>query len=598
MRLISAVAATVVLAASHPLGALATPLNAPHRRDMEMDMPEMAEDHQEIASETVSSLDAAANGPLPSLQPTPHVETHVHGMPILETNLRPEERLFWESFDSTTFFSAERRPAAIRIHTGLLLASVFFVYPVTMVLKNVKSKLYRPLLALHTLLVVLALFNYSLFASSAEELYPNAAYGKMCWILLFSTPLQLLLSLFYTPRQQKSPKDYSFISDYDDNDDVETARSSSTAHRDGRGLQPESLELDEHEGARFATLAAAMLSPMPHSWYGRFSVPFSASGISMALTLLNWGHFFFFLVLIPTGIATFLRIGMGPHVFNVLAHFIKGGVFFSLGLLSLARYCGGLANNGWAWNHRFLRFDEILSRIARYQSRGLWTMEMVELSLILFYGCTNIFLEHLSSSGGAWSAKDLQHVTIAFIFIGCGLCGVLTEVKLADWRFERAIANYKSFDTNTNDDAIVKASPGFSPNPFPILTIYWTGYLMSKHTQASHLSTAIHTQWGNLFVMACVFRLLTYIMLLVTKASTLASDLTRPLRPMTELLTSFSLICGGMIFMESTDPIVYIFEYYGFTEMFTLNVSVGFTALIMAWQMLLFAMRDSLQNKA
>lgn len=559
--------------------------------DMDADMALLA-----MAAKTPQPSHGSQTGPLPSLQPIPHVESHPHGIPILETNLQPEERLFWESYNTTTFFSANlSRPVSFQAHYILMGATVFFVYPMAMVFKDSQQCRYKMFMALHALCVYLALINYGLFVRDNDVLYPNAAYNKMGWILIFTTPLHLALAFFFALLLSKTPKDYAIVSDYDDNDDVETARSSSTAQRDARGLQPDSFELEDFETATFATLAAAMLSPKPQTWSSRMRCMLSASTGASALTFFLWGHFFFFLVYVPTGLATFLRIGMGSSVFNLLAHFIKGGVFLSLGLLSLARYCGGLASNGWAWNHRFLRFDEVAFGSARYQPKGLWTMEMVELSLILFYGCTNIFLEHLSSPGGAWSAKDLQHVTIAFIFIGCGLCGVLTEAKLADWRFERAVANYKSLERNSNEDAIVKASPGFSPNPFPILTIYWTGYLMSKHTQASHLSTAIHTQWGNLLVMACVFRLLTYVMLLITKASMLAKELTRPLRPMTELLTSFSLICGGMIFMESTDPVIYIFEYYGFTEMFTLNVSVGVTALIMAWEMLLFAIRDGLQ---
>ena len=115
------------------------------------------------------------------------------------------------------------------------------------------------------------------------------------------------------------------------------------------------------------------------------------------------------------------------------------------------------------------------------QNKGLWTMEMIESSLILFYGSTNIFLEHLANAGGEWSPKDLQHASIAFIFIGCGLCGVITEIKLQDWRYEQAMAdmekyqyqgeeqNQQELQSNTNNsNTIIKASPGFSPNPFPL----------------------------------------------------------------------------------------------------------------------------------
>jgi urea transporter len=38
---------------------------------------------------------------------------------------------------------------------------------------------------------------------------------------------------------------------------------------------------------------------------------------------------------------------MGPEVFSGLAHFIKGGVFFWYGILTLGRWAGCFANIGW-----------------------------------------------------------------------------------------------------------------------------------------------------------------------------------------------------------------------------------------------------------
>lgn len=50
--------------------------------------------------------------------------------------------------------------------------------------------------------------------------------------------------------------------------------------------------------------------------------------------------------------------------------------------------------------------------------------EFVESALILFYGATNIFLEHLSNEDGKWEARDLEHVSITVLFIGGGLVGI------------------------------------------------------------------------------------------------------------------------------------------------------------------------------
>jgi Protein of unknown function (Ytp1) len=36
----------------------------------------------------------------------------------------------------------------------------------------------------------------------------------------------------------------------------------------------------------------------------------------------------------------------------------------------------------------------------------------------------NVFLEHLAAWGGAWTAQDLEHVSISIMFFGGGLVGL------------------------------------------------------------------------------------------------------------------------------------------------------------------------------
>lgn len=60
-------------------------------------------------------------------------------------------------------------------------------------------------------------------------------------------------------------------------------------------------------------------------------------------------------------------------------------------------------------------------------------MEGLECLLIFIYGITNVFLEHLSGWGEAWTAQDLEHVAISLLFIGGGL------VRLPDFRLLRQI---------------------------------------------------------------------------------------------------------------------------------------------------------------
>ena len=76
---------------------------------------------------------------------------------------------------------------------------------------------------------------------------------------------------------------------------------------------------------------------------------------------------------------------------------------------------GAFADFGWAWNVKPAR-DVVGSRRAAIPSA-----EFTESFVIFLYGCTNVFLEHLAAWGGAWTAQDLEHVSISVMFFGGGL---------------------------------------------------------------------------------------------------------------------------------------------------------------------------------
>lgn len=86
----------------------------------------------------------------------------------------------------------------------------------------------------------------------------------------------------------------------------------------------------------------------------------------------------------------------------------------------------------------------------------------------------------------------------------------------------------------------------FSLNPIPALVILLLGIMMSSHTQASMISSMIHKQWGNLLLGASFARGLTYVLVYLKPPKSVL-----PSRPPTELLASFGLISGGIIFMAS-----------------------------------------------
>ncbi|KAG7805869.1 hypothetical protein KL921_005182 [Ogataea angusta] len=563
----------------------------------------------EAHSHATSTLSAPLN--LSTVVPVAHEAHHMHGVPILETELTPAERLFWEAYNTTSYFTVKTPyKSQLYVHLGLVYAAYILVYPLVLVLRNVNSKWFLPSLTVQSAMVIASLFSYSLFISNAPDLYPNNAYSKMSTGLFFLVILHLFSSFVYTAKnwlEGPSPATHAPLpgKDIQMSELNGFASPSSTLYdSDDRlhRLSADSFDLEDHGSS---TPTSHHSVPVPTQkpdfvltrLFQLAPVAKLVSVFGLASTfnfhVLNYGMLCYFLIYAPTGIAVLSCIGMGGHVFNLLAHFIKGGVFFSLGILSLARYCGGWTKLGWAWNRSYiLPFEKPTSFWYKIQPKnGMITMEMVESSLILFYGSTNIFLEHLAAPGGPWTAKDLQHVSIAFLYIGAGLCGVVAELKLADWRLDKFYSQVGS-DFEVQGYRPAHVTPGFSPNPFPAFTIFWTGLLMSQHQQASELSTNVHVQWGSLLTYGSVVRLVTFLLMIFFPKS----QSFRPSRPFTELLTSFCLLCGGLVFMESTDPVIMALEYRGLTPMFTMNVSVGVVSLLMAWIMCVFSIRDRLRT--
>lgn len=131
------------------------------------------------------------------------------------------------------------------------------------------------------------------------------------------------------------------------------------------------------------------------------------------------------LVAILTGTVVYGGIAHGGAVFNVLAHYIKGGIFFVYGFLTLGRWMGAFADLGWAWNMKPSR--EVVGR----RKASTPSAEFTESFVIWLYGCTNVFLEHLAAWGDAWTAQDLEHVSISVLFFGGGLVSPLLLHPLA-----------------------------------------------------------------------------------------------------------------------------------------------------------------------
>ncbi|KAI9888697.1 MAG: hypothetical protein M1814_006507 [Vezdaea aestivalis] len=308
-------------------------------------------------------------------------------------------------------------------------------------------------------------------------------------------------------------------------------------------------------------------------------------------------------VALTTGIVAYSGIFMGSDVFNGLAHFIKGGIFFWYGLFTLGRYVGSFADYGWvgspalvnlptrnqltefgqAWNVK-PTVELIGKRKARIPSA-----EFVESFMIFTYGISNVFLEHLAAWGKEWTPMDLEHVSISILFFGGGLCGMLVESTRIRNLLNTAMSSFaqnRQVDSLDPEELQPPRTYQFSFNPFAALIIFLLGLMMSSHHQSSMMSSLIHKQWGMLLIGSSLARVATYIMLYVTPPTSIY-----PSRPPSELIASFCLISGGVIFMASNRSTVTAMITYNLDAMFIFTVTMGFTAFLMAWTILVIAVR-------
>jgi hypothetical protein len=140
---------------------------------------------------------------------------------------------------------------------------------------------------------------------------------------------------------------------------------------------------------------------------------------------------------------------------------------------------------------------------------------------------------------------------------------------------------------NTHDENWnVPRSQGVPLNPMPALIILLLGMMMGSHHQTSMTSTMVHKQWGNMLVGFALARGMTYVLLFLRPPTSYL-----PARPPTEIVAAFCLMAGGLIFMLSTRNVIEAMEYYDVDAMFTFTVGMGFTAFVMALEILFIALK-------
>ncbi|KAG7106629.1 putative membrane protein C3B8.06 like [Verticillium longisporum] len=286
--------------------------------------------------------------------------------------------------------------------------------------------------------------------------------------------------------------------------------------------------------------------------------------------------------------AVYGRLFEGRAIYGGMAHWVKGGVFFWLGIFTLGRWSGSFGELCWAWN----------ARTRGTQDKWCPSAELVESALIFSYGATNIFLEHLSSTDKTWTPRDLEHVSITILFIGGGLLGMLVESTRARDLLNTTgteVASPAHEATRTDGERTEKQNAAeppkhydFSINPIPALVILLLGTTMSSHHQSTMDSTMMHKQWGNLLAGASLARGFTYVLVYLKPPRSIL-----PSRPPTELVTSFCLITGGIIFMASSTDTVEGLRHYNLDAIFVYTVATGIVGLLMAWVIIVLAVKGA-----
>ncbi|KAF4594478.1 putative membrane protein C3B8.06 [Ophiocordyceps camponoti-floridani] len=408
-----------------------------------------------------------------------------------------------------------------------------------------------------------------IYNAQTPDLYPNNAHGKIGWIITMVASAQVLMTLAgwagglwrqgYLPLSSETLFTRHFFSDCSHSDSQQLPNdfheapaktpyqppySSAPDHNDYDALLTNNP--DDHIGQDRFDGTAHSSAPLPSSSDKLWRCCAIISKVIDRI-ILPFGF-----VAIASGLATFGRLFEGNEIFSGLAHWIKGGVFFWLGLFTLGRWTGSFGDLGWAWN------------LPPNTSQRTWqpSAEWVESALIFFYGSTNIFLEHLGSWGGVWSSQDLEHIAVTVLFIGGGLCGILIESatvrRLLNITVSKTVCRSRPDDGEEAERGhLVAPSYEVSLNPLPTLIILLLGVIMSAHHQTSGMAVQIHRQWGLLLAGASFARCMTYILIFLRPPRSIL-----PSRPPTELLTAFGLITGGIVFMASSSDTVQSMDYY------------------------------------
>ncbi|KAI1122031.1 hypothetical protein F5Y10DRAFT_287579 [Nemania abortiva] len=524
-----------------------------------------------------------------------------------------------------TYFAHPEHVTAIYAHIGIMVIGWVFMLPTAVMLSIARSRYTLAAQFLFLLTNAIGVLVGIVYNANTPDLYPNNAHHKLGWLVTWVVGAQVLVGLVgrvagimsrsssqgpseeearsFIPVSTEAMAEHhrmhqdAFFSRYRESNDsgqgternTESLRSASLSTMVGQEspieLSDRRRHYEEDEDDIDTKPAEMRSSSASQSFIAKIASKISDKAWKVIMfgygfvdrTILILGY-----ITLCTGLITYARFFEGHEVFSGLAHWIKGGIFFWYGILTLGRWSGSFGELGWAWNVR------------PKQRSQKWrpSAEFVEGALIFTYGSTNIFLEHLGSSDSKFSSQDLEHVSITVLFIGGGLLAMLIEsTRIRDLlNTTTTEASLSHPDHAYNDEERAALNPPrqyeFSVNPIPALVILLLGIMMSSHKQQTMISTMVHKQWGNLLAGASFARGFTYVLLYLKPPRSVL-----PSRPPTELLTAFGLISGGTIFMASSGDTIQGMIHYDLDAMFFYTVTMGLVGLLMAWVVLLLAFK-------
>ncbi|CAO2656168.1 Nn.00g049710.m01.CDS01 [Neocucurbitaria sp. VM-36] len=510
-------------------------------------------------------------------------------------------------------------------HIALEILAWVVILPIAVMFSIARSRFTLPSQLAFLIVNAFALVLGLVYNHKTPQLYENSSHTKTAWVITWIASAWVFMALIQTytgSSQARSTEDEDVqqmttanMARYQRVQDEELPDPSRWSDDSGQGTERNSASLFSHSRSPSVESETQQFAGptrrYTHDDLDSFDeetekrgflrntsvnnfVSRSLAGFAVGRTLKVMRFFYVLcertiliqgLIAIANGTVVYGGIGRGGAVFNVLAHYIKGGIFFLYGLLTLGRWMGAFADFGWAWNVKPSK--EVVGR----RRAALPSAEFTESFVIWLYGVTNVFLEHLAAWGDAWTAQDLEHVSISVMFFGGGLLGMIIESTKMRELLNSAVVSSQTLSQSNDESWQQPRQYRVSLNPLPALIIMLLGKMMSSHHQNSMLSTMIHGQWGSMFMGFALARGLTYIIMYLSPPKSYL-----PSRPPTEIVTAFCLISGGITFMLSNKDTVAVLESYKLDAMFTFTITMGLTALLMAWTTVLIAIKGWAQR--